>query len=229
MPRGRTVRTTRGLPQKLDELIELICRSSEKEIVQQTAAALRRGASAEQLLQAAFLAPEISGAPVDLHAQLVVPSIQFHFLAGRSDEERLLPVFWCVWNAQSWCHQVAPGGRAAAPAALKEPSLTLSRALSDGDAPTAVAAASALAEKVGRPAALARLRLEASHPRIDPHVAICAAQFTRMMPMLGEEHQGVALRSVARHLASGGLRRESGPRFASTQRTPSNPSRLPVP
>ncbi len=199
----------------LDDLVDGLARASLDTIVADTAEFLARGASPSQLLAAAFLAPILTGGDgEDLHALLVVPSIDEHFVAtpslrSRSPvSRRLLPVFWAVWNAKLWTKRERVDARDSTPL-VAEPDEALADAFAEGDEDHAAAAAASLVRARGVEVAAARLGVEASHRRGDPHVAIYAAQAARSLTRLCPSHGEVVLASVARRVARA-KRREHG-------------------
>lgn len=197
-------RSKRAEPFDLEPLIDSICLASPKTVLTVAADALSKGASLEQLLWAAFLAPLVTGGEgEDVHSMLVVPSIQRHFMQRGQKLEQWLPALWAVCNAQSWSKRermVMPSGSGS----LTEISVRLSRGLRERDVPAADATVAAMTATSGVQATAARLRLEASFGRADPHAAIYAAQASRALSHLDARYAEPLLRSVGRYLARSG-------------------------
>jgi hypothetical protein len=170
-------------------LADMLLGSSRDAILQRVAKAMERGATAEHILTASFVALLDKGADwEDVHGLLVVPSILFHVRSAG-----LLPVFWCAANAVEWPGH--PYALAPRPVAGDE----LARAFAEGDLAMADAAVLSLGL-----AAEPRLAMEATRGRPDPHGAIYAAQGARMASFLDERRRLLWLRSLARHLARTG-------------------------
>jgi hypothetical protein len=196
-------RTGSRAPVTRDQLAGIISRSSQQDVLALSARAAESGASAEDLLAAAYLALLGTGGDAgDVHAILAIPSI--HSLTERArGVARWMPTLWAVVNANLWCRDRVT---AAAPPRTEFSRDAFENALRDGDVARAEGGFLALLGSAGVEVAIAELLLEASRPRIDPHAAIYAAQAVRALRFIGRANAELVLCSVVRHLARSAIR-----------------------